>query len=247
VILGQAGPDFYDDETVFANYSARRQRADAPNNTLEYPVLRELLDAPPGKRFVDLGCGDAAIGRELLQRGAASYMGIEGSQRMAALAERTLAGTGGGVMVMGIEKWAAVPESCDVVLSRLALHYVADVGPVVRQVQRALSARGQLVFSVEHPVITSHDNILDGGATRQDWTVDNYFVTGERITQWMGGTVIKYHRTLEDYIRLLREAGLRLEDLREARPQMEHSPDPATYARRMRIPLFLILAARKGE
>jgi SAM-dependent methyltransferase len=243
--LGQAGPDFYDDETVFANYRARRQRADAPNNTLEYPVLRELLDDPVGKRFVDLGCGDAAIGRDLLQRGAASYLGIEGSHRMAALAEQTLGGTG-GVSVIGIEKWTAAPESCDVVLSRLALHYVADVGPVLNQVQLALRPHGQLVFSVEHPVITSHDNVLDGGALRQDWTVDNYFVTGERITQWMGGTVIKYHRTLEDYIRLLRAAGLRLEDLREARPQMEYSPDPATHARRMRIPLFLILAARKG-
>jgi SAM-dependent methyltransferase len=245
--MGQAGPDFYDDEKVFANYVARRQRADAPNNTLEYPVLRDLLGEPQGKRIVDLGCGDAAIGRELLQRGAASYTGIEGSQRMAALAERTLSGTGGGVVVMGIEKWAAAPESCDVVLSRLALHYVANVGTVFRQVQRALSPGGQFVFSVEHPVITSHDNILDGGATRQDWTVDNYFATGERVTSWMGGTVVKYHRTLEDYIRLLREAGLRVEDLREARPQLAHSPDPATYARRMRIPLFLILAARKGE
>jgi hypothetical protein len=76
--------------------------------------------------------------------------------------------------------------------------------------------------------------------------VDGYFSTGIRVTNWMGGTVQKYHRTIEDYVRLLQSAGFRLDALCEAHPRREHFQDESTYARRMRIPLFLIIAAQKG-
>ncbi len=46
--------------------------------------------------------------------------------------------------------------------------------------------------------------------------------------------------------RLLQFAGFRLDALREAHPRREHFQDESTYARRMRIPLFLIKAAHKG-
>ena len=87
------GPDFYDDDATFSTYSQRRRQADAPNDTLEKPVLLELIGEPAEKRFLDLGCGDAAIGRELLAHGAAAYVGIDGSHKMAALAAQTLGGT----------------------------------------------------------------------------------------------------------------------------------------------------------
>ena len=79
--MEQAGPDFFDDETVFAIYMRHRQRADSPNETLEKPVITEPIGPVAGQQVLDLGCGDAAIGRELLQRGATSYLDIEGSQR----------------------------------------------------------------------------------------------------------------------------------------------------------------------
>jgi SAM-dependent methyltransferase len=244
--MAQMGPEFYDDEAVFATYQGRRRRVGAPNDTLEKPVLVDLIGAPRGLRVLDLGCGDAAIGRELLQGGAAAYVGIEGSHRMAALAAETLRGTVGQIVRQAIEAWAPAAGSCDLVLSRLALHYVADLAPILHKAHAALVPRGRLIFSVEHPVITSHDNSLDGGS-RQDWVVDDYFVTGERVTQWMGGTVVKYHRTVEDYFALVQAAGLRVESLCEARPQPQHFRESQDYARRSRIPLFLILMARKVE
>ena len=61
----------------------------------------------------------------------------------------------------------------------------------------------------------------------------------------MGGRVVKYHRTVEDYFGALQQAGFAVEQLREARPSPEQFADPATYERRQRIPLFLILAGRK--
>ena len=73
--------------------------------------------------------------------------------------------------------------------------------------------------------------------------MDNYFDTGIRITKWMGGEVIKYHRTVEDYFAALRSAGFLVDALRESRPQQARFRDPATYERRKRIPLMLFFSA----
>jgi hypothetical protein len=61
----------------------------------------------------------------------------------------------------------------------------------------------------------------------------------------MGGTVRIYHRTVEDYFRLLQDAGFAVEQLRESRPRREQFADVQTYERRLRIPLFLFLVGRK--
>lgn len=49
------GPEFYDDGAVFAEYTARRLRPDNPNDTMEKPVLLELLGELAGKRILDKG------------------------------------------------------------------------------------------------------------------------------------------------------------------------------------------------
>lgn len=243
--MEKAGPSFYDDEAVFATYMCHRQRTDTPNETLEKPVILDLVGPIANKRILDLGCGDAAIGKEFLHHGAASYVGVEGSHKMVAVATQTLAGTSGQVIPQTIEDWTHPPVAFDLVLARLALHYVADLASVFTNVFRTLAPRGQFVFSVEHPVITSCDRGWTAGTLRQDWVVDDYFSTGIRVTNWLGGTVQKYHRTIENYFHLLQTTGFRVEELREAHPQRDHFYDTQTYERRKRIPLFLILAARK--
>lgn len=243
--MEKAGPNFFDDEAVFSTYMQHRQRVDTANDTLEKPVLMDLIQAITNKRILDLGCGDAAIGRELLHQGAASYTGIEGSYKMANLARQTLVNTSGQIILQRIEDWTYPHVAFDLVISRLALHYVADLAPIFTKVFDAIAPSGQFVFSVEHPVITSCNGAWKAGTLRQDWVVDNYFTTGMRVTNWLGGTVKKYHRTVEDYFHLLQEAGFIITDLREAHPQRKYFQDVETYERRKRIPLFLILAAHK--
>lgn len=241
----QPGYTFYDDDAVFDTYMQHRQRANSPNDTLEKPVMLELLGTVAGLRVLDLGCGDAALGRKLLEQGAAQYVGVEGSHNMVAAAQHTLAGTGGQVLHQPIEQYAYPAAAFDVVFSRLALHYLADLPALCVQVFRTLRAGGQFVFSVEHPVITSCDRGWPAGSQRQDWIVDNYFETGLRVTDWLGGTVQKYHRTVEDYFGSLRSAGFNVEQVRESCPQPQHFHTIEEYERRKRIPLFLFLAARK--
>ena len=145
--MGIAGSTFYDDETVFATYQQGRQRLDNPNDTLEKPVILELIGDIAGKSVFDLGCGDAAIGRELLQGGAAAYVGVDGSAKMVALASQTLAGSVGRVIQQPIEDWHYPPATFDRVLARLVLHYVADFPTLCTKVWQTLRPGGKFVFS----------------------------------------------------------------------------------------------------
>ncbi|MEA5597146.1 class I SAM-dependent methyltransferase [Rivularia sp. UHCC 0363] len=145
--MEETGPNFYDNETVFATYMRHRQGTDTPNETLEKPVILELVYPIANKRILDLGCGDAAIGREFLNHGAASYVGVEGSHKMAATAIQTLNGTSGQVILQTIEDWAYPSTAFDLVLARLSLHYIADLLPVFANVFRTLTPGGKFVFS----------------------------------------------------------------------------------------------------
>jgi SAM-dependent methyltransferase len=246
--MGLDGPRFYDDDQVFQTYMRHRSRDESPNDTLERPDLLDLigpLAALRGRRVLDLGCGDAQIGRELLAAGCLEYVGIEPSTNMAQAARQMLEGTVGQVIEATIEAWTYPPDAFDLVISRLALHYVEDVEATFRQVFGSLHSGGRLVFSVEHPVITSCDRAYVGGSKRQDWIVDEYHLTGRRVTRWMGQDVVKYHRTVEAYFGALQQAGLVVEGLREANPRRELFLREETYARRLRIPLMLLMAARK--
>jgi SAM-dependent methyltransferase len=189
--MGCRGPEFYDDDAVFATYAAKRARPDSANETLEKPVFDELAGDLARLRILDLGCGDARFGLEALQRGCLSYLGLEGTRNMYALACANLAGTSGSVLHTTIEDWTYPRQAFDLVTSRLVLHYIQDVASVFADVYQALVAGGRFIFSVEHPVITSCDRAWKTGSVRQDWIVDDYFETGPRVTSWIGGRVIK--------------------------------------------------------
>ena len=78
---------------------------------------------------------------------------------------------------------------------------------------------------------------MAGSPASDRWIVDDYFVTGRRVTTWMGDEVVKYHRTVEDYFTTMQAAGFTIESLRESHPQRARFTDDALFARRQRIPL----------
>jgi SAM-dependent methyltransferase len=239
------GADFYDEEQVFAYYMQRRQRPDSPNDTIETPIFMEMLGDYAGKAVLDLGCGDGRFGGELLAGGCHAYTGIEASVRMVALAQERLMPIGGTVYHESIESWVYPENAFDLVVSRLALHYTDHIEHTFARIFAALKPGGRLVFSVEHPVLTSSNQSATASGRRYEWIVDDYFITGARNVAWMGSEVIKFHRTVEDYFSALQEAGFTVELLRESRPRRKNFTDPDLYDRRTRIPLFLFLAARK--
>lgn len=61
-----------------------------------------------------------------------------------------------------IEEWDYPFSEFDLVVSRLAFHYIQDLEKALAGIHRALRDSGPLIFSVEHPVITSSDQSRQG-------------------------------------------------------------------------------------
>jgi SAM-dependent methyltransferase len=238
--------EFYDVPDVLKYYLARRGHPDNPNDALERPLFLELAGNLTNLDIIDLGCGDASFGKDALLQGARSYEGIEISSSMLDIARQTLAGTSGKVRHGSIQTWQAKAEQVDLVSSRLALNYVENLKPVFQEIYKALRLGGQLIISVEHPIITSNFASLAEGR-RTTWLVDNYFKPGARKHIWLGSEVTKYHHTLEEYFNLVQDTGFELTCVRESCPVRENFLSETEYKRRLRIPLFLFLAARKPK
>jgi SAM-dependent methyltransferase len=238
--------EFYDNPDIRARYFAHRIQPDNPNDTLERPIFLDLVGNFNQLDIIDLGCGDASFGKDALLQGARSYIGIEASRAMVDLALAQLTNTSGKVHHERLETWKAQSEQADLISSRLALQYVENLKPVFQEAYQALRPGGRMIFSVEHPVITSNFASLAGGR-RTTWLVDDYFKPGARTHQWLGHEVTKYHRTLEEYFDLITMTGFQLERIRESHPQPQNFSSQEEYERRLRIPLFLFISARKSS
>jgi SAM-dependent methyltransferase len=239
-----SGGDFYDD-AVTARYLAHRHSgASSPNIVMEEPAVLAHLGDLSGLRVIDLGCGDGAFADVVLDAGARSYLGRDGSAAMIDLARNRVPRTRARFQLGTIEDFRPPPESADLVTSRMAFHYLRDVFPTLCSIHQALSPAGQLIFTVTHPVITSHDNHVSG--PRTTWTVDHYFETGERRRSWFGTEVTWFHRTVEQYLSAVLAAGFDLEAISECEPdprQLARAPEE--LARRRRVPLVLLVSARR--
>lgn len=242
-----SGPEFFEREETHRAYLARRASGAAPNELLELPVFAELVGDVRAMDICELGCGDGGYGRSLLERGCHSYRGVDASERMVEAARWALDGTQARVTRERIEELELADESLDLVLSRMAFHWVEDLAPVFARLCRALRPRGRLVFSVEHPVLTCCDVSREEGQGRSSWVVDDYFVPGPRVSHCFGVRVQKYHRSIEQYFQLLRAHGFDVEELREATPSEQYITDPAELRRRQRVPVMLLLAARRAS
>lgn len=244
------GGEFYDDDRNRRAYLAHRHSGvHSPNTVMEEPALLDALGSLDRCRVLDLGCGDGSTAPLMLANGAASYVGIDGSARMIETA-RTEHGDGPvrfarqDIEDLDLASLDLVDGAIDVVISRMALHYIEHLGAVVARIHQALPAGGRFVFSVVHPVVSSHD--AGGDGPRTSITVDRYFERGPRERSWLGAKVTWQHRTVADHVGLVTSHGFALTVLDECEPRPELLVDsPNELARRRRIPLILVIGATK--
>jgi len=230
----------YDDPDFFDAYTQKRNKGNAPNETLEKPIMDELIGDVKGKEILDLGCGDGKYGKSLLQKGAKMYHGIDGSTNMIDLARQSIDGSQMKIEKAAIEEYQFGAKQYDLVISRLVFHYIENLDNIFEDIHKSLKNDGSLIFSIEHPIITSCYDAYHQKGKRQDWIVDNYFKTGKRVNTWIGKDVVKYHKTIEDYFKLFKTAGFQMSELRESKPMKENFTSTEEYERRSRIPLFIL-------
>ena len=234
--------DFFNDDDVFEKYLEHRRRPENPNECIEKPIILDLLEGRRG-RVLDIGCGYGDIAESLLENGMSHYTGIDSSQRMIDLAKSTINNPNADFKVADIQSRDFQAASAELVIARLVLHYVKDLESLFDKIHSCLVPNGHFIFSVEHPVITSSIDTEEG--KKKDRRVDNYFSQGERLQFWMGNEVVKYHRTVEEYWRLLKGSGFQICEMREGLPMKNNFQNADEYQRRMRIPLFLIIKATR--
>lgn len=241
------GPSAYDQKEFLTNYMNRRGRQDSPNKAIESPIINELIGDFQNKTLLDLGCGDAAFGIEALTRGAKYYTGVEGSQQMVAAAHHMIKGKNATVYHTSMESYDYPMNAYDIITSRFAIHYVEDIHLLFQNIHRALTDKGKFVFSVQHPLTTSSFTSKQAGDKRGNWIVDDYFLEGERKEPWIDHVVVKYHRTIEHYFRVLTQVGFSIIDLREGEPKRDHFSSEEEFNRRQRIPVVLAFSCVKGD
>lgn len=213
----------YDDDVFFEKYGEMSRSRLGLAGAGEWPTLQPMLPPFEGKRVLDLSEKMLEVARQ-----KNTFEQIE--YRRCAM-----------------EQAEFEPGSFDVVLSSLALHYIADYAALVRRVHGWLTPGGRFIFTAEHPVFTAEGSQdwyrgEDGGILH--FPVDRYFYEGARQATFLGEQVTKYHRTLTTTLRTLLQNGFAICDAAEPQPPAEMMGEPG-MADEMRRPMMLIVAAQK--
>ena len=238
----------YDDPVFFEKYSQMDRSKLGLPGAGEWEAFRELMPELQGKRVLDLGCGYGWHCSYAAERGAASVLGIDLSERMLEVARHCHSAPMIYYQKCDMEEVELPDGSIDVVLSSLAFHYVQNFGALMSRVWHWLVPGGRLLFSVEHPVYTAHG--------RQEWyrdregnllhfPVDRYFEEGWRTANFLGEDVAKYHRTLTSYLDGLLTGGFQL--LRVVEPQPpERMWELPGMRDELRRPMMLLVSAERA-
>ncbi len=234
----------YDDEKFFLEYSNMPRSKGGLAAAGEWSQLGALIPTLKGKRVLDIGCGYGWHCRYAAEQGAVRVLGIDASQKMLAKA-RSFNCNGIDYRLCGIEQYSYPENMWDCVISNLALHYVADLLSVYSKIRRTLVPGGTLVMNIEHPVFTSgvgQDWIYGADGKKLYWAIDDYFFEGERMTNFLGCPVKKYHHTLSTVVGGLISCGFEITALDEVRPPRQMM-DIDGMADELRRPMMLLVRA----
>lgn len=218
--------NIYDDPAFFAGYATLDRSVKGLEGAPEWPTIQQMLPPLSGLRVVDLGCGYGWFCR---------------------WAREMTRGEGIRYRCENLENLTLPANSCELVYSSLALHYLPDVAPLFATVYQALTPGGTLLFSAEHPIYTAppQQGWLEDENGQKRWPVSHYQQEGERISNWFADGVKKQHRKLSTWINLLVAAGFIIEHLDEWGPTAEQiAAQPALDEEKER-PMIFLLRARK--
>jgi ubiquinone/menaquinone biosynthesis C-methylase UbiE len=210
-----------------------------------------LLDAVPGIRALELGCGSGHSLRYLAERGAHELCGLDLSPVQIAFAEETLRTVAPRVRLIEspMEVDPGLPANhFDLVFSIYGLGWTTDLAATMALVARFLRPGGAFIVSGEHPFYSC-----------LEWNGSQYHLAqpyaaegAHEYASWKGVPIVIQRRTLGTFLGAIVQAGLTIERLVE--PPLEMSlatdahVDPARWysvSRARMMPTTFVVKARK--
>jgi SAM-dependent methyltransferase len=203
----------------------------------------DLLPSP-GRRTLDIGCGEGRLSRELKARGH-DVVALDGSPTMVAAAREadpeieTLVGDAAEL---------PFPDGhADLAVAFMSLQDIEDAAGAIREAARVLEAGGRLCLAIVHPLNSA-------GRFESDDPDSLFVVRGSYLQPFryrdtidrdgLNAVLEGMHRPLQWYFAALESAGFLVERLRET-DVPEEAVTGAHQRRWQRLPLFLHIRAVK--
>jgi ubiquinone/menaquinone biosynthesis C-methylase UbiE len=170
------------------------------------PLLLDVLDPAPGRRYLDVGCGEGRVMRRLSAMGA----NVHGVDINPDLAQRA-----GGI----VGDMLALPfgdGEYDGVYTVLTLEHVEDDHAFFREAARVTRPGGVLALVMNHPVWTAPESTPISDSDGEIlWRPGEYFSRG--VSELAAGeeTVSFHHRSMSDLLNAASDAGWALEHMVE--------------------------------
>lgn len=198
----------------------------------------ELLP-PPGRRTIDLGCGEGRLARDLAALGH-RVVAVDAAPSMVRLARE--ADPEGEYLLASAASLPLEDRCADLVLAFMTLMDMDDAEGAVREARRVLEPGGRFCLALVHP-------LNSGGAFESDaddaaFVVQDYFTRRRYVDRiekdGLEMTFTSDHRSIEGWLRPLEDSGFLIERVREV-PALTRPPGH----RWRRIPLCLHVRALK--
>jgi SAM-dependent methyltransferase len=198
----------------------------------------------PGRRTLDLGCGEGRLSRDLKALGH-SVVGVDVSATMLAAAREA-----DPSIETHLADAAALPfadAAFDCVIAFMSLQDVDDFEQAIRESARVLEPGGRLCLAIVHPINAAGRFESEDPASR--FVIEGSYLErfryADRVERdGLEMTFVSDHRPLQDYVDALADAGLLIERVRE-----HGVPEAAIVHQRsrrwQRVPLFLHARAIK--
>jgi SAM-dependent methyltransferase len=221
---------------------ARTPGHDRAHENINLPALLELLP-PPGRRTLDLACGEGRLSR-LLQSMQHRVVGVDAAPTMVQYAATN---ENAAPVVLGdATRLPFADNSFDLVVAYMCLHDIDDMRQAVREAARVLAPEGCLCAAIPHPVNTAGE--FHGREADSPFVITGSYLEPRpsRMVADRDGVRLTFHsehRPLETYFDALATAGLLTEAIREVKASDQAVAERPSNARWQRIPLFLHLRA----
>lgn len=224
------------------------QDNDDPNRTLLLdPVMLRMCGVVPGKRVLDLACGEGRFSRMLARRGARCF-GLDLIQQMVRTA-RERDGSANGYAVADAARIPALEASFDLVISYVTMIDFPDFRAVIAEIGRVLRPGGSLVVSnlsfVTANALPTSGWVRDEQGMRKYYAIDRYAEEGSKWYEWAGIRIENHHRPLSAYMTAYLGAGLTLREFEEPVPTKEWMREDLRYEDWFRVPYFNVMRWEK--